>query len=57
MKPVRVLQVVSDLGVGGGQEVVATLTRSLIAVDCIPVVVALRDGPLRADLERAGITV
>ena len=57
MNPVRVLQVVSDLGVGGGQEVVATLTRSLIAVDCIPVVVALRDGPLRADLERAGITV
>ncbi len=57
MRPVRVLQVVSDLGVGGGQEVVRTLARYLTEVDCIPVVVTLRDGPLRADLERSGVTV
>jgi glycosyltransferase involved in cell wall biosynthesis len=53
----RVLQVVSDLGVGGGQEVVRTLARYLTEVDCLPVVVTLRDGPLRDDLEELGITV
>jgi len=57
MRRVRVLQVVSDLGVGGGQEVVRTLARYLTEVGCVPVVATLRDGPLRADLERSGITV
>lgn len=57
MESLRVLQVVSDLGVGGGQEVVTTLARYLTQMDCVPVVVTLRDGPLRADLERSGITV
>lgn len=57
MPPVRVLQVVSDLGVGGAQEVVRTLARYLPEVDCVPVVATLRDGPLRADLEKLGISV
>ncbi len=57
MRPVRVLQVVGDLDVGGGQEVVRTLARYLTEVDCSPVVVTLKDGPLRADLEESGITV
>ncbi|MBA3688941.1 MAG: glycosyltransferase [Chloroflexi bacterium] len=51
------LQVISDLDVGGGQEVVRTLSRYLPEVGCLPVVVTLRDGPLRADLERMGVTV
>ncbi len=57
MGPLRVLQVISDLDVGGGQEVVRTLSRYLPEVGCLPVVVTLRDGPLRADLERMGVTV
>lgn len=57
MRPVRVLQVVSDLGVGGGQEVVSTLARYLAEFDCVPIVATLRDGPLRSDLEKQGITV
>lgn len=57
MGPLRVLQVVSDLEIGGGQEVVRTLSRYLPEVGCLPVVVTLRDGPLRADLERMGVTV
>lgn len=57
MQPVRVLQVVSDLGVGGGQEVVRTLARYLTEENCVPVVVTLRDGPLRAELEESGVIV
>lgn len=57
MEPLRVLQIVSDLEIGGGQEVVRTLSRYLPEVGCLPVVVTLRDGPLRAELERMGVTV
>ena len=57
MPPVRVLQVVSDLGVGGAQEVVSTLSRYLAEFDCVPIVATLHDGPLRSDLEKLGISV
>ena len=57
MPPLRVLQVVSDLGVGGAQEVVSTLSRYLREFECVPIVATLRDGPLRFDLEKLGIDV
>jgi glycosyltransferase involved in cell wall biosynthesis len=56
-RPVRVLQVISDLDIGGAQEVVRTLARYLPEAGCLPVVVTFRDGPLRRPIEDMGITV
>lgn len=52
-----VLQVVANLDIGGAQEVVRTLSRFLPEFGCRPVVVTLRDGPLRAEIEASGVEV
>lgn len=52
-----VLQVVSNLEIGGAQEVVRTLAENLAESGCAPVVAAFRDGPLRRDIERMGVPV
>ncbi len=52
-----VMQVVSNLNIGGAQEVVRTLAEHLAAAGCNPVVCAFQDGPLRQEIERLGIPV
>lgn len=52
----NVMQIISNLDVGGAQEVVRTLVEYL-ADDCQPVVCTFKDGPLRQDIERLGIHV
>ena len=56
-EPLRVMHVISNLEIGGGQEVVRTLVESLAEIGCAPVVCAFVDGPLRQDIERLGIPV
>jgi glycosyltransferase involved in cell wall biosynthesis len=51
------LQLVANLDRGGGQEVVRTLAAHLPGHGWRPVVVSLRDGPLRAEIEARGATV
>ncbi len=53
----KVLQVISNLEIGGAQEVVRTLVAYLAELDCVPVVCTFRDGPLRRDIEQQGIEV
>jgi glycosyltransferase involved in cell wall biosynthesis len=53
----RVLQLVSNLQIGGAQQVVRTLAENLAEAGCRPVVAAFRDGPLRRDIEALGIPV
>ena len=53
----RVMQVVSDLDVGGAQEVVRTLAENLSELGCVAVVCTFRDGPLRSEIEQLGIPV
>lgn len=50
-----VMQVISNLDIGGAQEVVRTLAEHLASDDCQPIVCTFRDGPLRQDIERLGI--
>jgi glycosyltransferase involved in cell wall biosynthesis len=52
-----VLHVVANLDRGGAQEVVRTLALYLPECGWSPVVATLRDGPLRAELEAAGVPV
>jgi glycosyltransferase involved in cell wall biosynthesis len=52
-----VMQIISNLEIGGAQEVVRTLAENLGKVGCQPIVVTFKDGPMRADLERLGIPV
>ncbi len=52
-----VLQVISNLDVGGAQEVVRTLAENLEKAGCRSVICAFKDGPLRAEIERLGIPV
>ncbi len=52
-----VMQIISNLDVGGAQEVVRTLAENLEKAGCRSVVVTFKDGPLRADIERLGIPV
>ncbi len=52
-----VMQVVSDLNIGGAQEVVRTLVENLAEAGCMPVVCTFKDGPLHQDIERLGIPV
>ncbi len=56
-EPLRVMQVVYDLKIGGGQEVVRTLVENLAEAGCVPVVCSFEDGPLRKEIERLGIPV
>ena len=53
----NVMQVISDLNIGGAQEVVRTLVEYLAAGDCQPIVCTFKDGPLRQDIEKLGIKV
>jgi glycosyltransferase involved in cell wall biosynthesis len=52
-----VLHVIANLDTGGAQEVVRTLVPALAEAGFRPVVASLRDGPLRAPIEAAGIPV
>ena len=56
-KPLRVMQVVSDLDVGGAQEVVRTLAENLTGIGYLTVVCTFKDGPLRKEIEQLGIPV
>jgi glycosyltransferase involved in cell wall biosynthesis len=51
------MQLIANLDRGGGQEVVRTLVRHLPDEGVDPVVVTLRDGPLRAEIEGLGVPV
>ncbi|MDY6876433.1 MAG: glycosyltransferase [Chloroflexota bacterium] len=57
LNPPNVMQVISDLDIGGAQEVVRTLVEYLAAGGNQPVVCTFRDGPLRQDIEQLGIKV
>lgn len=52
-----VMQVVSNLEIGGAQEVVRTLAQNLAEAGCTPIVGTFKDGPLRHEIERLGIPV
>ena len=56
-RPLSVMQVISNLDIGGAQEVVRTLAENLSKLGCKTVVVTFKDGPLRASIEGAGIPV
>lgn len=51
------MHVISNLEVGGAQEVVRTVTAYLAEDGCRPIVCTFKDGPLRKEIERAGIAV
>jgi glycosyltransferase involved in cell wall biosynthesis len=56
-RKLNVMQIISNLDIGGAQEVVRTLVEYLASDNCMPVVCTFKDGPLRQDIERLGITV
>jgi len=51
------MQVVSNLDIGGAQEVVRTLAENLQKIGCKSVVCTFKDGPLRKEIEALGIPV
>jgi glycosyltransferase involved in cell wall biosynthesis len=53
----NVMHIISDLDIGGAQEVVRTLVEYMAADECTPVVCTFKDGPLRQDIEQLGIKV
>lgn len=53
----RVMLLISNLQIGGAQEVVRTLAKEFAAAGCSPVVCAFEDGDLRSEIERLGIPV
>ena len=53
----KVMHIISDLDVGGGQAVVRTLAKYLALEECVPIVCTFRDGLLRPDIEKLGIAV
>ena len=50
----RVMHIISNLDIGGAQEVVRTLVAYLAEEGCVPIVCTFKDGPLRQDIERLG---
>ena len=56
-KQIKVMQVISDLDVGGAQEVVRTLAENLEQVGCDSVVCTFKDGPLSEEIRSLGIPV
>lgn len=56
-KQIKVMQVISDLDVGGAQEVVRTLAENLEQVGCDSVVCTFKDGPLTEEIRALGIPV
>ena len=57
MKPPRVLHFIESLGIGGAERTVQDVAMRLPGHGIATAVCCLRDGPLRAPLERAGVTV
>ncbi|CAN0335191.1 unnamed protein product, partial [Phaeothamnion confervicola] len=57
VKPPRVLHFIESLGIGGAERTVQDLATRLPLHGIAAAVCCLRDGPLRAPLERAGVTV
>jgi len=55
--PLKVMQLVSNLDIGGAQEVVRTLAENLARAGCVSVVCTFKDGPLRREIEKLGIPV
>lgn len=55
--PLRVLHVISNLDIGGAQEVVRSLAPAQAAAGAQVQVATLRDGPLRSSLESSGLQV
>jgi glycosyltransferase involved in cell wall biosynthesis len=53
----KIMQLVSNLDIGGAQEVVRTLAENLSEAGCVSVVCTFKDGPLRAEIEQLGIPV
>jgi len=53
----RVMQVVNNLDIGGGQEVVRTLAENLTEQGAMTIVCSFKDGPLREEIEGLGIPV
>lgn len=51
------MQLISNLDVGGAQEVVRTLVAYLSTMECTPIVCTLKDGPLRPEIEAVGVPV
>jgi len=56
-KPLRILHVILNLERAGAQEVVRTLAEYQQAQGCQVLICALRDGPLRSDIEATGVHV
>jgi len=56
-RPLSAMQVISNLEIGGAQEMVRTLSENLQKLGCASVVVTFKDGPLRLGIEAAGIPV
>ncbi|RPI22786.1 MAG: glycosyltransferase family 1 protein [Chloroflexota bacterium] len=56
-EPIRAMQLIGNLDIGGAQEVVRTLAEYLVECGIPTVVVAMRDGPVRGEIERLGIPV
>jgi len=54
---IKILHIIRDLDFGGAQEVVRTLVEYLASDECLPIVCTFKDGPLRHEIERKGITV
>jgi glycosyltransferase involved in cell wall biosynthesis len=53
----KVMHLISNLDIGGAQEVVRTLAAYLAEAGCEPVVCTFKDGPLRQEIEQLGIPV
>lgn len=54
---INVMHVIMNLELAGAQEVVRTLAEYLQEDDCMVTVCALRDGPMRAEIEKMGVKV
>jgi glycosyltransferase involved in cell wall biosynthesis len=52
-----VMQLISNLDIGGAQEVVRTLVAYLATMNCTPIVCTFKDGPLRQEIEALGVPV
>lgn len=56
-QPFRVMHLILNLDIGGAQEVVRTLVTQMKKLGHQPLVCSFRDGPLRFEIEKAGIPV
>lgn len=56
-RKLTVMQIISNLDIGGAQEVVRTIVDYMASSDCRPVVCTFKDGPLRQQIEAQGILV